>query len=238
MIKRLFIAGSCLVFTSGCLMTRAQMKETQSGDSNSGAVVGHNEPTPVNSSSYATEELKSEVTRLNGRIEELERSQANTSKNYKESDEYKAMAKRIDDLEKAQLEALEQLKKVQAQQPPPERKDLFELAKKELTAKNYKAAVDNFNRYLENPKAQFAEQALYLRGEAQFQLKSFKSAILDFANFPEKFTKSDLYPKALLRIAQSYEALGMKEESKAFYVDIVDKFPKSAEAKTAKKKIK
>ena len=43
---------------------------------------------------------------------------------------------------------------------------------------------------------------------------------------------------ALLKIGQSFEALGMKEDAKGFYQELTDKFPKSPEAAKAKKKVK
>jgi len=42
----------------------------------------------------------------------------------------------------------------------------------------------------------------------------------------------------LLRIAESFEATGRKDDAKVFYSDLVEKFPKTAEGKIAKKKLK
>jgi tol-pal system protein YbgF len=232
--NRIFTLILFLSSLTACLTTRSQMGGEDAENSD---VVGRAEPTPVNNSTYAEEELKAEVTRLNGRIEEIERSNTNTGKDVKSSEEYQAMQKRIEDLEKAQLEALEQLKKMQANIPQPERKDLFEQGKTAFNAKNYDAAIQAFSQYLGNPSAKLAEEATYLRGEAQYRMKSFKNAILDFANFPEKYAKSSLYPKALARIADSYESLGMKEEARAFLSELSEKFPRSTEGKEAKARL-
>ena len=62
--------------------------------------------------------------------------------------------------------------------------------------------------------------------------------IVDYSVFPERFPKSKKMSAALYRIARSFEALGMKEESRNFYQELVDKFPKSAEAKKSKSKVK
>jgi len=220
-----------ILMTSACV-TRGQLTETQqnSGD------VAKMDATPVQGGGYGIEELKAEQARENGRIEELERG-ANSS-NWKDSDDYKALVKRVDDLEKAQLESLEAIKKLQANQPPADNTGLVEQAKKAFNAGDYSNATDLLTQYLQNPSGKLAEDAYFLRGESLFRQKIYKKAILDYANFPDKFNKSPLYPKALLKIGLAYEALSMKDEAKAFFQDLIEKFPKSHEAKEAKKHLK
>lgn len=46
-----------------------------------------------------------------------------------------------------------------------------------------------------------------------------------------------MMPKALLRIGQSFDLMGSKEDATAFYEQLVDEFPKSSEAKEAKRKL-
>ena len=60
---------------------------------------------------------------------------------------------------------------------------------------------------------------------------------MEFSKFPEKMQKSPYHPQALLRMGESFEGLGMKEDGRAFYSDLVEKFPKSPEAKAAKKRL-
>ncbi len=54
----------------------------------------------------------------------------------------------------------------------------------------------------------------------------------------EKFPKSKRVPVTLLKIAQSFEALGMADDARGFYQELVEKFPKSSEAKKAKARLK
>jgi len=45
-------------------------------------------------------------------------------------------------------------------------------------------------------------------------------------------------PEALYKIGMSFESLGMGEDAKGFYQELVEKYPKSPEAKKARKKVK
>ena len=45
-------------------------------------------------------------------------------------------------------------------------------------------------------------------------------------------------PEALYKIGVSFEALGSKDDAKGFYQLLVDKFPKSPQAKKVKSKLK
>jgi TolA-binding protein len=45
-------------------------------------------------------------------------------------------------------------------------------------------------------------------------------------------------PEALYKIGVSFEALGSKDDAKGFYQLLIDKFPKSSQAKKVKSKLK
>lgn len=227
---------------TGCLKTRAQLKD----DPDDREVASKPVPAQVQDvqpkGEYVIDEIKSEITRLTGRVEDLERTahqQQKAANDPKEKEEVQQLHRRIEELERAQAEMLEALKKLQTSAPAAaENTDAFEKGKASLKAGNLEAAVESFTSYLKYPKAKNAEEATFLRGEAYFGLKQHKKAIIDFSKFPEKFTKSKRLPAALLKIGQSFEALGMKEDAKGFYQELVDKFPKAPEAKKAKAKLK
>lgn len=184
---------------------------------------------------YAIDEVKGELTRLNGRIEDLERT--NRSDNKAKTDEQlKSMENRIRELEQAQIASIEAIKKIQNDMPPPDNSILVQKGKEALKAKKYEDAAQEFSAYLKNPNGHLAEDAYFYRGEAYYLGKHYKKAIVDFSKFPEKYTKSQFMPKALLRIAQSFDAMGSKEDASAFYAQLLEEYPKSPEAKEARKK--
>ena len=90
----------------------------------------------------------------------------------------------------------------------------------------------------ESESGKEAEEATFLRGESQYKKQQYTKAIVDYSRFSEKYPKSPYHPKALLKIAESFVALGKKEEAKAFYSELTDKFPKTAEGMLAKKRMK
>ena len=221
---------SSLVFT-GCLKTRAQLRD----DDGTGPVPNRTEPVAPQAS-YAVDELKNEMTRMQGRIEDLERANKGNDK-AKTDEQAKALDNRIRELEQAQMATIEAIKKIQSDMPAPDNVGLVQKGKDELKNKRYDEAVANFSAYLKNPNGRLAEDAIFYRAEAYFSEKSYKKAIVDFSKFPEKYTKSAYVPKALLRIAQSFEALGAREDAMAFYEQLMSEHPKSSEAKEARKKV-
>ena len=94
------------------------------------------------------------------------------------------------------------------------------------------------NTYLKNTKAKQHEEATFIRAESYYSLAQYKKAIVDYSKFPEKFTKSKRMPLALYKIGLSFEHLGMKEDAKGFYQELVEKFPKSPEGVKARAKAK
>ncbi len=219
---------------TGCLRTRSQIHDDDDGP-------GKPIPAQVTEvkGQYALDEIKGEMTRMNGRLEDMERAQKQAAQTDKSKDEVKALEARIMELEKAQIDMIEALKKMEGQaQANKDPSDLLSKGQQAMEEKSYDAAIDHLSAYLKSPKAKALEEAFFLRGEAFYESKQYKKAIVDFSKFPEKFTKSKHTAVALLRIGQSFEALGMKDDAKGFYQELVEKFPKSSEAKTAKKKLK
>jgi len=201
------------------------------------------------------DELKAEIARLSGRIEDLERARAATQGKSEKDEMLKTLESRMTELEKTQLEVLERLKAPQKNQQqeasaaPSEATGagqstaggaaLFEKGKAAHAAGKFDDAVESLGRYVAQfPKGKNVEEALFLRGESHFLLKQYKQAIVDFSKVSEKFGKSKHMPAVLLKIGQSFEALGMNEDARGFYQDLVERFGKSPEAKKAKSRLK
>lgn len=228
---------------TGCLKTRAQLKE----NSDDTAPAAKGTPATVQEvqpqGAYVIDEIKAEMTRLNGRIEDLERAQkdaqAGAAADKATKDEIKKLETRIAELETAQASMIEQLKKLQeTPKAPADPAEAYGQGKTQYDAGNFEAAIESFNAYLKTNHTKYVEDATYLRAEAYYSLKQYKKAIIDYSKFPEKYTKSKFMPNALYKIGLSFEALGMKEDAKGFYQELIEKFPKSAEAKKVRSKVK
>lgn len=231
------------LLVSGCLKTRAQLRE-EAGDIGAAGAGAGAPPIPAQvqevqpQGQYVIDEIKSEITRLTGRIEDLERAQKDSAGSHGAQEAEAKQETRIAELEKAQADMIEAIKKMQLTLPAAESPELFEQGKNQFETGNFESAIENLSAYLKNPKAKKTEEATFLRGEAYYASQQYNKAIVDFSRFPDAFRKSKRTPAALLRIGQSFEALGMKKESRDFYQELVDTYPKSAEAKKVKGKLK
>ncbi|HWU43929.1 MAG TPA: tetratricopeptide repeat protein [Bdellovibrio sp.] len=78
----------------------------------------------------------------------------------------------------------------------------------------------------------------YESGENFFNKKDWKQAILQYQKYRDENAKGAHFADATYKIGVSFQELGMKDESKTFYDEVISKFPKSAEARRAKIRLK
>lgn len=71
-------------------------------------------------------------------------------------------------------------------------------------------------------------------GIENFERKEWKKAILAFQDYREKNPKGKNFQEATYRIGVAFQELGMKDEAKTFYDEVVSKAAGSPEAKKAK----
>ncbi len=236
-MRRHFILRTALVVLifglSGCLKTRAQLRDetTDDKEGNRPVAVQPAHDVPMQGQ-YVIDEIKSEFTRLEGRVEDLERNQKGEKSVPLE--EYRRLEERVISLEQAQADLLA---KVHESSQPVDPSELLKKAKTQYADGDYEGTTETLGAYFK-AKPKKPEEAYFLKGECHFKLKQYKKAIVEYSKFPEKYTRSTHVPEALLKIGMSFEALGMKDDAKGFYQELVEKFPKSPEAKKARKKVK
>lgn len=225
----IYMALGSVLLATGCT-TRAQMNRERDDEPAQSAK-------PVDQGGYAVDELKSEITRLNGRLEDMERAQRDAKAT---GGEAKKLEMRVQELEKAQLEMLQAIKVMQTEQEEAtvDPAQFFYDGRARLQQGEHESALKSLTRYLSaKGKKSHAEEATFLRGETYYAMKDYKRAIVDYSKFTDEFGKSVLTPKALFKIALSFEAMGASSDAKPFYQDLIEKFPKSPEAKEAAKRI-
>jgi len=239
------ICLAILVSQTACLKTRAQLR----GDDDDSAQTAKPIPNAVSDvqpqGQYAVDEIKTTMTTLEGRVEDLERTQkdeAAASKSNSTQDTIKKLDARVAELETAQTNMLEAIKKMQDQGPAVDPSTLFDKGKTKFDAEDWNGAIEAFTAFLKNPASKAntkqTEDATFMRGEAYFKNQKYKQAIADYSEFPEKYTKSKHMAEALYKIGISFEALGSEDDAKGFFQLLVDKFPKSSQAKKVKSKLK
>lgn len=127
----------------------------------------------------------------------------------------------------------------------------YKLAKKLFDDKKFADSAEAFDLYLQRhgasapdsvTNAAFWKAESYFgqasaRGDAKSKEKALKQAILAYQRVIED-PKSEKNDAALLKIGMSFEQLGLKEEAKAFYKEVIDKHGKSPLAGDARKRLK
>ncbi|MEZ6852123.1 tol-pal system protein YbgF [Halodesulfovibrio aestuarii] len=124
------------------------------------------------------------------------------------------------------------------------------VAPEDLAETLYKSALDAFNerRYEDAqrmwseyektyPKSKLAANAKFWQGEAYFQMKNYPRATLAYEDVIKKYPHSNKYPQALLKQGLSFIKQGKTNAGKFRLNQLIEKFPKSVEAKRAKQEL-
>jgi len=128
-------------------------------------------------------------------------------------------------------------KKEEAAQQTPER--LYQDGVAALKGGDAAKARELFSTFLERyPKHQLAANAHYWTGESYYGEKNFEQAILEYQEVIKNFPESDKVPAALLKQGMSFKELGDAKSAQYVWKKLLDEFPKSAEAKAAKEKMR
>lgn len=227
----------CIIGLTGCFKTRGQIKNDRSAEENEDA----GQPSTP-SSKYEIEELKNEMTRLTGKVEELEHQQRNGQQATESSAAVSKLESRVAELEKNQLLIMTELK---ALKDKPEAshasndQDLFAEANRLYKERKYEDAAEKFRQVLNRGvKGNDAAEANYGLGECEFALKNFKKAIVAYSKVQEVSSKSARIPASLYKIALSFQSLNMAKEARGFFHELIERYPRSPEAKKAKARLK
>ncbi|MCB0355673.1 MAG: tetratricopeptide repeat protein [Bdellovibrionales bacterium] len=78
----------------------------------------------------------------------------------------------------------------------------------------------------------------YSQAEKDFANKKWKEAAVGFQKYRDLNPKGRRYSESTYKIGVCFQEMGMKEEAKAFYQEVLDKFPKSREASKAQYRLK
>jgi len=169
------------------------------------------EPKPVAAVARA-EEYDEQMRALNGRIDAVENhlSQVNAAQ-AGEKQSVTEMAKYTD---KKFLAYEEELKKLEARV----------------------AALSEEVARLRAPPAAAAApkgKTSYDEAESLFEAKKWKEAIVNYQKYRDSNPKGKMYADATYKIGVCFQELKMKDEAKAFFDEVISKFPGSKEAKKA-----
>lgn len=221
MKRILFLAP--VLFLVGCLKTRSDVKETEQRQVIQQQVVTLQKTNAdaVNRFGEYDEEMRS----LRGRMEVIE-NKLNLGQNESESAKKTIADQSIDTNRKFSLlqETITKMD-IQIQQLSAELAAL----KAERAAGHTAAAVHSATASRKN-NIEAADE--------YFAQKDWKKAILTYQKYRDENPKGKSLPKATYRIAVCFQELGMTEEAKTFYDEVLAKYPNSEEAKKTKVQLK
>ncbi len=162
------------------------------------------------------QEMQDDMRKLIGRVDsvELEMQQQQQSKEEQavKEDKFKLFEEALLSVEKQLREIKDQLDRLE--------KDV----KQNATDIKKKAA----QKKVKPPKGNYAS------GQFFYKKKDWRKAIEGFNKYRELNPKGRRYLDATLKIGESFQELGMSTEAKVFYDEVIEKNPKSEEAKKAR----
>lgn len=103
-----------------------------------------------------------------------------------------------------------------------------------------KEAKEAYLEVLEEGKINAAQKnaVYYNLGIINYRNKEYDTAMTYFSKIYTKYPRSSYAPRALLYIARSFDKSGKNAEANAAYGEVVKNYPKSSQAKKAKKEMK
>lgn len=114
----------------------------------------------------------------------------------------------------------------------------YKLAKKYHEKEQFDEAEKYYRSIVGSPSKWYEERALYYIGVMNYDKKDYEKAVIALQEFADAYPNSKNVSSALLFQGDSLVALGKNDEAKLFFEDLVSRFPRSKEAKDAKKRLK
>ena len=148
-----------------------------------------------------------------------------------------ALEERLGKMEKDVKGVEEQAQKAAQLQKAPEH--LYQQGYEAMKAGEAAKARELFSAFLEqHPRHNLAANARYWIGETYYSEKNFELAVLEFQEAIKNFPDKDKAPAAMLKQGMAFRELGDSKSANFIMKKLVDEYPKSEEAKTAREKYK
>lgn len=202
---------------SSCLKTRGDVFDNERSQ-----VVqkGQSAADEVNRADEINETLRD----LNGRIENLENQLQNSNKNNEKLKTEKDLT--IQELDRKTQLLQEELTKTETV--------IAQLQAELMQIKSNQAMASTAATANSSKAEKKSTSETYNQAEDMFRQKDWKKAILTYQKYRDDNPKGKMLPEATYKIGVSFQELGMKDEAKTFYEEVIAKFSKSEMAKKAK----
>lgn len=119
-----------------------------------------------------------------------------------------------------------------------EERKSYEHAFELLKQGRYDLAVAAFKGFVQNyPSGQYADNAQYWLGEANYVQRHFADALKEFQGVVNNHPNSPKRPDAMLKMGYTYQELGELDKARATLNDVVTIYPTSTAARLAQKRL-
>ncbi len=119
-----------------------------------------------------------------------------------------------------------------------EANQLYDHAAQDLAQGRYALAAQEFRDFLQQfPSSELSDNAQYGIGECLFAQSKFDSAAVEYAKIESLYPRGDKVPAALYKLALSQEKLGQTSQAKKTLEDLVQRYPLSGEAQLARERL-
>ena len=201
---RWFLFGISLFLTS-CLYTHQQVKQMEKTEKVEGHI--HSVQKQVANQDVAFHEINENLRHLNGQIETIQ-------KNIKD------------------LQAQHQTFQKQVEEKDKKNQDTLRLLEQEV---EFLRSRRSSQRKGKRTQVKKNKNLLFQKANQHFKNKRWKQAIMNFSNYREQNSvKNTSFAQATYKIALSFDKLGMKEDAKTHFEELVRYFPRSNLAKEAR----
>ena len=233
---RAFVLLVSLAIMTGCLRTRQDLKQVEE------TVVMRDQVTNLQKvhadSASRMDELLEQNRSLNGKIEELEFRIAKAEKEQTSGSE--GIQKNLEDSKRQNELLQESLSKMETQLLALQ-EEIVALRARDSGRGSFAGDSKKEEKSRENNKEKIKskekDQTVFEAALASFEEKKWQEAILSFEQYREN-PKGKYVAEAAYKTGVCFQELGMKDEAKVFYQDVVAKFPQSDMAKKAQYRLK
>ncbi|MDH5326352.1 MAG: tol-pal system protein YbgF [Gammaproteobacteria bacterium] len=192
------------------------------------------------------DKLQQEMQKLVGQMEEIAHKMESIKK--RQRDLYVDIDRRIGEVEKKAEELAQRKAEVPASNAAGSpaaasvsvalEQEAYERAFELLKQGNYELAIASFKLFLETyPTAEYADNAQYWLGEANYVQRHYQVALEEFNKVLDNYPRSNKRADAMLKMGYTYVELGKNKRAKVILGNVVKHFPDTTAARLAGKRL-
>lgn len=220
------------LFMTGCLQTRNDVRDNESRNVMQQQVSTMQRANADTGNRFS--DIEENMRALNGRLDVVENNQQNSNLQNQlkaTQQQNEALGKKVEVLQDALTKMETQMYALNGQVNAIN-------ANRQAAEAAEKAAVEKANAERAAEKAEKAKRSPYDVGQEHFNKKEWKQAILAYQKYRDESPKGAHFADATYKIGVSFQELGMKDEAKTFFDEVLSKYSKSDEARRAKIRLK